>query len=131
MEQYAVVNYDDRHDDDNKVEIICVTDNFEYAEKLAVHHAKKRLPKETIYGRTECRILKNYYNERNSVILRNIIVEYRVGEVEYDDDYEQEYDDERERYHITHCWNSVWAVVKIENDIEEVGDIDESIIYEC
>ena len=57
MAQYAVVSYDDRPDDDNEVEIMYVTDNFEYAEKLAFHYAKQRLPKPSFYGRTECRIL--------------------------------------------------------------------------
>lgn len=122
MAKYAVVSYDDRPNDDNEVEIMCMTDNFEYAEKLAFHYAKQGLPKETIYSRAECRILKNYNSEWNSVYLRNVIVEYRIGEVEYDD--------EGDEYHTGYVWNSVWAVVEIKNEITEVEDIDESLIHE-
>lgn len=121
MEQYAVVTYDDRINDDNEIEIQCVTENFEYAEKLAFHYAKKRLPTDTRFSRTECRILKNH-NEFNSVYLHNVVVDYRICEVEYDD--------ECDKYDIVDVWKNVWAVVKIDNSIsEKVEDIDDKLIY--
>jgi hypothetical protein len=126
MEQYAVVTYDNRRNDDNEIEITHVTDNLEYAKKLAFHYAKKGFPTKRYYGRKEYKILKNYYHEEYSIHLHNVIVDYRIGEVEYDD----ENDDETEKYDITDVWNNVWAVVKINNEIEEVEDIDESVIYE-
>jgi hypothetical protein len=125
MEQYAVVTYDGRHNDNNEIEILHITDNYDYANKLAFQYAKEDLPK-SVYGRTEYRILKNYFDECNTVILRNVIVEYRIGEVEYDDECE-----EYEKYDFSNAWNIVWAVVKINNKIDEIKDIDETIIYEC
>jgi len=122
MEQYAVVNYDDRPNDDNEIEIKHVTDNREYAEKLAFHYAKKGfLPKGYFGGSKDYKILKNYYHEENSIYLHNVVVDYRIGELTYDD--------ETEKYDITDVWNNVWAVVKINNEIEEVEDIDETLIY--
>ena len=124
MNQYAVVTYDSRPDDDNEIEVIHVTDNLEYAEKLAFHYAKKDLPPKRDFEWTECRIIKDYYNEHCSVILRNVIVDYRICEVKYDDECE-----EYEKYNIVDVWNNVWAVVQIHNEIEEVKDIDEKLIY--
>jgi hypothetical protein len=123
MEQYAVVTYDDRPNDDNEVEIKYVTDSFEYANKLAFHYAKKELPPKSLYGRTECRIVKNY-NHFNSVVLRDTMVDYRICEVEYDDECE-----EYEKYDIVDVRNLVSAVVKFSNYTEKVEEIDESIIY--
>jgi hypothetical protein len=125
MEQYAVVNYDDRSNDDNEIEVLYVTDNLEYAEKLAFHYAKKGLPPKPNFTRTECRILKNYYNENSSIYLQNVIVQYRICEVEYDNECE-----EYEKYNIDNVWNNVWVVVKIQNDvIETIEDINEDLIY--
>lgn len=124
MEQYAVVTYDSRPHDDNEIEVIHVTDNYDYANKLAFHYAKKDLPPKGNFARTECRIIKDYYNEYCSVMLRNVIVDYRICEVNYDDECE-----EYEKYDIVDVWNNVWAVVKIDNKIEEVEDIDEKLMY--
>lgn len=124
MNQYAVVSYDSRPNDDNEIEVIHVTDNYDYANKLAFHYVKKGLPPKHNFARTECRILKDYYNECNSIILRDVIVEYRIGEVKYDDECE-EYD----KYDIVDVWNNVWAVVKINNKIEDVEEIDEKLIH--
>ena len=119
MEQYAVVNYDDRPNDTNEIEIKHVTDNYDYANKLAFHYAKKGIQ----YPKCN-RILKNYYHDNSRIYLQDVIVEYRICQVTYD--YEcQEY----EKYDITDVWNNVWAVIKIHNDIEEVEDIDETLIY--
>ena len=127
MAQYAVVNYDDRSNDDNEIEIKYVTDNYDYANKLAFHYAKKGLPPKHNYGHTEYRIIKNYDQNLSSVYLHNVIVEYRVCEVKYDDECE-----EYEKYDIIDVYNDVWAVIKIWNEIEieNVEDIDNTIIYE-
>lgn len=127
MHQYAVVNYDDRPNDDNEIHIIHVTDNCDYANKLAFHYAKKGLPPKGNFDRTECRILKNYCNEDSTIYLRDVIVNYRIGEVEYDDECE-----DYEKYDITDVWHNVWAVVHIYNDNIDIGkikDIDETLIY--
>jgi hypothetical protein len=126
-ELYAVVNYDDRPRDDNEIEIIHVTDNLEYAEKLAFHYVKKLLPPHRNYGWKECRILRNYYNEDKSIYIGNVIVEYRIGEVEYDDECEED-----DKINVIDPWRNVWAVVKIINEIaEKVEDIDEKLVCEC
>lgn len=124
MEQYAVVTYDSRPHDDNEIEVIHVTDNYDYANKLAFHYVKKGLPCKHNFARIECRIIKDYYNEHNSVMLHNVIVDYRICQVGYDDECE-----EYEKYNIIDVWNNVWAVIKIDNKIEEVEDIDEKLIY--
>jgi hypothetical protein len=124
VSQYAVVTYDSRPHDDNEIEVIHITDNYDYANKLAFHYAKKDLPPKCDFAWTEYRIIKDYYNERCSVILRNVIVDYRICEVKYDDECE-----EYEKYNIVDVWNNVWAVVQINNEIEEVKDIDEKLIY--
>jgi hypothetical protein len=121
MYQYVVVTYDDRPQDDNEIQIIHVTDNLDYAEKLAFHYAKKELPPKSLYGRTECRIIKNY-QDFNSLYLHDVVVDYKICEVKYND--------ECEKYDIADVWNNVWAVVKIDNEINEtVEDIDETVIY--
>jgi len=122
---YAVVTYDGRPDDDNEIEVINVTDNLEYAKKLAFHYAKKDLPPKRDFAWTEYRILKDYYNEYCSVILHNVIVDYRICEVKYDDECE-----EYEKYNIVDVMNIVWAVVKITNETEEIEDIDEMLIHQ-
>jgi len=121
MEQYAVVNYDNRRNDDNELEIKHVTDNLEYAKKLAFYYAKKGFLPQHYFGRKEYKILKNYYHEDNSIYLHNVVVDYRICELEHDD--------ETENYDITDVWNNVWAVIKINNEIKEVEDIDEAFIY--
>lgn len=122
MEQYAVVNYDGHTDNDNQVEIKYVTDNFDYANKLAFHYAKQGfLPK---LGVREYKILKDYYHDFHPIYLRDVIVEYRIGEVKYDD--------ERKTYEIIDVYKMAWSVVKIyNNNTEKVEDIDEKVIYEC
>ena len=125
MDKYIVVNYDDRSNDDNEIEIKHVTDDFDYANKLAFHHAKKGLPPKNSFCRTECRIIKDYYNQYSSSHLHHTVVDYRICEVLYDDECE-----EYEKYDITEVWNNVWAVIKIYNEIENVEDIDETLIYE-
>lgn len=122
-EQYAVVSYDTRRDDDNEIEMIHVTDNLEYAEKLAFHHVKKELPSKDYSYFKKCRILKNYYHE-SSIYLHHVIVEYRICEVTYNDTCE-----EYEKYDITDVWNNVWAVVKINNHVQELEEIDETLIH--
>lgn len=127
--QYAVVNYGCRANDDNEVEIMHVTDNFEYANKLAFHYIKKALPLKDYYYAKKIKILKNYYDEYVSIYLTNVIVQYRIGEVKYDDECE-----EYEKYDITDVWHNVWAVIKINNNdniTEKIEDIDEELIYEC
>ena len=123
MYQYAVVNYDDRSDDSNEVEIKYVTESFDYANKLAFKNAKNQLPPKSLYGRTEYRIVKNY-NHFNSVDLRDVVVNYRICEVEYDDECE-----EYEKYDINYVMPAVWAVVKFSNYTEIVEEIDETLIY--
>lgn len=127
MSQYAVVNYDDRPNDDNSFTIIHVTDNYDCANKLAFHYVKKLLPPHRNYGWKECRILRNYYNEDKPISLGNVMTEYRIGEVEYDDECEED-----DKYNSIDPWHNVWAVVKINNEIaEKVEDIDEKLIQEC
>lgn len=120
MEQYAVVNYDDRHNDDNEVKIKYVTDSFDYANKLAFYYAKKQLPSDTMFCRTKCKIVKNY-DKYNSIYIHNVIVDYRICELKYDD--------ENDKYDILDVYNSIWAVVKINIDIEKAEDINEEFIY--
>ena len=123
MEQYAVVNYDDRRHDVNEIMIHHTTYDFDYANKLAFHYAKKKLPSKELFQRYECKIIKNY-DTFNSVFIHSTVVDYRIGELEYDDECEQ--------YNITNVWNGVWAVIKIQNDVTEmVEDIDESLIYKA
>jgi hypothetical protein len=125
MEQYAIVNYYGRPSDYNQVEIIHVTDNYDYANKLAFHYAKKILPSNKNYGRIECRIIKNYYHEDNPVYIHHVIVEYKIVQVEYDNECE-----EYEKYNIIDVWNNAWAVVKVNNNnIEQIEDIDNTLIY--
>jgi hypothetical protein len=69
MEQYAVVNYDDRVGDDNFIQINHITTNFDYANKLAFHYVKKTIPPKNIYCRTECKIYKDYCDENKSLCL--------------------------------------------------------------
>lgn len=121
MEQYAVVNYDDCRHDDNEIMIKHITNDFEYANKLAFHYAKKGLPSKELFQRYEYKIIKNY-DTFNSVYIHNVVVDYRIGEVKYDD--------ECEEYDINDVWNSVWAVIKIQNDVTEtIEEIDEALIY--
>lgn len=120
MEQYAVVNYDDRHNDDNEVKIKYVTDSFDYANKLAFYYAKKQLQSDTMFCRTKCKIVKNY-DKYNSIYIHNVIVDYRICELKYDD--------ENDKYDILDVYNSIWAVVKINIDIEKAEDINEEFIY--
>lgn len=124
MEQYAVVNYGDRPNDGNEIEIQHITDNLEYAKKLAFHYTKKGfLPKGYFGGIRDYKILKNFYYEENSFYLHNVVVNYRICELEYND--------KTEKYDIIDVWNNVWAVIKIDKkiEIEEVEDIDEALIY--
>ena len=123
MIQYAVINYDARPNDDNEVHVKHITDNFDYANKLAFHYAKKELPskKSIYYNRTEFKIIKNYPESCN-IFLQKTIVDYRICEVKYDDD-----DDE---YELNASYD-VWAVVEVNNnDDEKVEDIDETLICE-
>ena len=122
--QYAVINYDDRPNDDNEVEIKHITDNFEYANKLAFHYAKKMLTvKDRYYSKSECRIVKNYKNF-NSICMSGTIVDYRICEVTYNDEIHE--------YEFDNAWFNVWAVIEINNDTEseKVEDIDKELIYE-
>lgn len=119
--QYAVIQYSCRPDDDSAVEVKYVTDNFDYANKLAFHHVKQMLPSKTYGCRTECRIVKNL-SEPSSVYIKTI-VDYRVCEVMYDD--------ETDEYTFQEAWHNVWGVVKFNNKTDEkVEDIDETLIYE-
>jgi len=121
--QYAVIHYTYRPDDDNIVQVKHVTDNFDYANKLAFHYAKKTLPL-PMYGPTECRIAKNY-PECSCIYMGNkTIVDYRICEVVYNDEINE--------YQFDKAWFNVWAVVEFNNDTEneKIDDIDEEIIYE-
>lgn len=124
MFQYAVVNYTNDNYDDNEIDIIHVTDNFDYANKLAFNCAKKELPPNSIYE-YKYKIIKNYREcERTSVYMLKSIVDYRICQLNFDNDCE-----EYEKYDINNVLNIIWAVVKFNNDVENVEEIDEDLIY--
>lgn len=122
MYQYVIINYTDRSDDDNEIIVKHITDNLEYAKKLAFHYAKKELPAKSLYSRTECRIIESYRECKPISITNEIVVEYRICEVIYNDKCGE--------YEIDDVWCNVWTVVKIHNESETVEDIDKKLIFE-
>ena len=126
MEQYAVVNYDCRPNEDIQIQIKYMTDNYDYANKLAFHYAKKGLPSRDYYSHHyRCKVLKNYYHECNPVYIHDVIVEYRICKLKLDNECK-----EYKKYDITDVYNDVWAVIKIYNNItENIEEIDEMLLY--
>lgn len=118
---YAVISYTNRHRDDNYVEIKQVVADVDTAKKLAFYHATKNLPAYVPFARTNCKIVQDYFDEEgDQVHIENeIVVSYRIAEVLYNDDEE---DDE---YTIECVYNTVWAVIHFMNKMPaDIPDID-------
>ena len=111
---YAVVKYNDSRKEQS-FEIIIATSNVEYAKKVAFQNAKKDIPKCTdgsIY-RITTETENEYVRPINRTIMsyRIIIVEkYKCG------------------FRILSQFSSIYAVIEIKKDIENIEEIDPSII---
>lgn len=123
-ETYAVIQYDDqdRGLKANYFEIKHITTDLNYAKKLAFHYAKNDMPR-GYYGRYEYRIAEDYYGLGRVCCGNEIIIEYRIFQVNYDD--------EKDTYGFDSLYSGhVWSVIKFKNDVpENVEEIDNDLIY--
>lgn len=121
MEKYVVINYNDCQDCVIEIEIIAVSCNYDYANKLAFHYAKERGYQD--YDMEECKIIENYdihnYVGRESTILSlsNVVNDYRIGKV-IDGT-------------VKIIDQDVWAVVKSVTELKNVDEINNNLIYNC
>ena len=103
---YAVVKYND-YRKELSFEVIIVSDDVEYAKKVAFQNVKKKLPKDTsdsIYKITT-KIENEYLQPINKIIIAYKIIEvekYKIGFI------------------IRTQYSSVYAVIEFKKNIEEI-----------
>lgn len=117
---YVVVRYDD-YRKEVEVEILAATSDLEYAKKIAFNKIKEKMSEYKDYNEDELYKIETNIQTEYFELTNNEIISYRIIKVKK---IENKF---KKLYHFT----NKYAVVEIaEENIEDIKEIDTSLIYD-